>query len=67
MSTAMLNMWISFVGMGLMILAVMMIYLSRYKIKNSFFKFISATLAYACLIIGGMIMVYIVFSGPTGA
>ncbi|OZI11654.1 hypothetical protein CEW92_10155 [Bacillaceae bacterium SAS-127] len=67
MSTAMLNMWISFAGMGLMILAVMMIYLSRYKIKNSFFKFISAMLAYACLMIGGMIMVYIVFSGPTGA
>ncbi|WP_338749703.1 DUF2768 domain-containing protein [Bacillus sp. FJAT-52991] len=67
MSPAMLNMWISFAGMGLMILAVMTIYLSRYKIKNGFFKLISAIFAYACLIIGGVIMVYIVFSGPTGA
>ncbi|KAB7708900.1 DUF2768 family protein [Bacillus aerolatus] len=64
MSTAMMNMWISFIGMGLMILSVFTIYISRYKFKNGFLKVISALLAYACMIIGGLIMVYIVFSGP---
>ncbi len=62
----MLNMWISFVGMGLMILAVIAIYLSRYKCKHKFFKAITAIFAYACMITGGLIMIYIVFSGPSG-
>ncbi|TDW04832.1 uncharacterized protein DUF2768 [Bacillus badius] len=60
----MMNMWISFIGMGLMILSVFAIYVSRYKLKNGFLKAISALIAYACMIIGGLIMVYIVFSGP---
>ncbi|MFK2824223.1 DUF2768 domain-containing protein [Bacillus sp. B190/17] len=64
MSTAMMNMWISFIGMGLMIFSVFAIYLSRYKLKNGFLKVVSALLAYTCMIIGGLIMVYIVFSGP---
>ncbi|WP_425414965.1 DUF2768 domain-containing protein [Pseudobacillus wudalianchiensis] len=64
MSAAMMNMWISFAGMGLMIFSVFAIYVSRYKFKNVVLKAISALLAYACMIIGGLIMVYIVFSGP---
>lgn len=64
MSASMMNMWISFIGMGLMILSVFAIYVSRYKLKNVFLKALSALLAYACMIIGGLIMVYIVFSGP---
>ncbi len=61
----MLNMWISFIGMGLMVISAVTIYLSRYKLKNAFLKFISALFAYVCMITGGLIMVYIVFSGPS--
>ncbi|KKB37961.1 hypothetical protein QY96_03121 [Bacillus thermotolerans] len=48
-----------------MVISAVTIYLSRYKLKNAFLKFISALFAYVCMITGGLIMVYIVFSGPS--
>ncbi|MBM7648002.1 glucan phosphoethanolaminetransferase (alkaline phosphatase superfamily) [Bacillus ectoiniformans] len=66
MSPAMLKMWVSLIGMGLMFVAIVAIYISRYKVKHGFIRAITAIIAYLCMIVGGIIMVYVVFSGPTG-
>lgn len=65
MSIPMLKMWISFAGMFLLILAIGLILLSRYKLKGWLAGFVSI-LAYLSLVSGGLIILYIVFSGPTG-
>ncbi|GGJ85720.1 hypothetical protein GCM10007063_05260 [Lentibacillus kapialis] len=64
MSESMLNMWISFAGMGLLLLAMGLILLSRYKLKG-IISIIVTLLAYISLIFGAIIIMYIVFSGPT--
>ncbi len=64
MSESMLKMWISLAGMGLLILAIGLILLSRHKLKG-FFSIIVSLLAYVSLFLGGIIILYIVFSGPT--
>jgi len=56
---------ISFVGIGLLILAIALITLSRKKLSG-IFRLIVSFLAYISLIIGGLIVVFIVISGPTG-
>jgi len=64
MSLSMLMMYISFAGMLLLILAIGLIVLSRKKLKG----FLAGTvsfLAYICLIAGGLIILFVVFSGPT--
>lgn len=66
MSASMLKMWISFAGMGLMIVAIFSIYVSRYKIKNGVIKSMTALFAYLCMAMGGLIVAYVVLSGPTG-
>lgn len=65
MSPGLMKMWISFISMLFMIIAVFSIYLSRYKLKNKFLKIIFALIAYAFIILAGIIMLIIVFSGPT--
>lgn len=60
----MLKMWVSFAGIIFLFVAVGLILLSRYKLKG-FFAFIVSLLAYISLILGGLIILYIVFSGPT--
>ncbi|MFD1850494.1 DUF2768 domain-containing protein [Oceanobacillus bengalensis] len=65
MSVSMLKMYISFVGMVLLFIAIGLIYLSRNKLKGWVAGLVSL-LAYICLIVGGLIIVYIVMSGPTG-
>jgi hypothetical protein len=66
MSLSMLKMWISIAAMGIMAIAMVTIYVSRYKLKSKAFKIITALLAYICLIVGGLMMIYVVLSGPTG-
>ncbi|MEI2665052.1 DUF2768 domain-containing protein [Rossellomorea sp. LJF3] len=61
----MMKMWISFASMGFMVFAILTIYFSRYKIKQKFLRFITAFMAYILMIAGGLMMIYIVFSGPT--
>lgn len=65
MSTSMLKMYISFAGMIFLILAIGLIVLSRYKLKGIFAGIVSL-LAYICLVLGALIILYIVFTGPTG-
>lgn len=64
MSQSMLNMYISFAGIIFLFIAIGLILLSRYKLKG-IFSTISALLAYLFLVVGGLIIFYIVFSGPT--
>ncbi|HLR74238.1 MAG TPA: DUF2768 domain-containing protein [Virgibacillus sp.] len=64
MSVSMLKMYISFAGMILLFLAIGLILLSRHKLKGWLAGIVSL-LAYIALILGGLIILYIVFSGPT--
>lgn len=63
-SSALTKMWISFGSMGLMFLAIIFIYFSRYKLKG-IFKWVTGIVAYLFMIIAGLIMIFVVFSGPT--
>lgn len=60
----MLKMYVSFAGMIFLILSIGLILLSRYKLKGVFAGVVSL-LAYIFLILGALIILYIVFSGPT--
>ncbi|HSJ38512.1 MAG TPA: DUF2768 domain-containing protein [Planococcus sp. (in: firmicutes)] len=60
------RMWVSFAGIAFLIISMGMIYVSRYKLNNGILKFIFALVAYVLLILGFVIMVFTVFSGPTG-
>lgn len=64
MSPGMLKMWVSLIGIGSMFISVVLIMLSRYKIKNKVIKGIIATLAYILMILSGIIIFFVVFSGP---
>ena len=64
MSESMLKMYISFGGMISLFLAVGLIYLSRHKLSG-IFSGVVAFLAYIFMILGGIIIFYIVLSGPT--
>ncbi|MBS4173286.1 DUF2768 domain-containing protein [Bacillus sp. FJAT-49736] len=66
MSLSMLKMWISIAAMGIMAIAMIAIYFSRYKLQSRAFKFVTALIAYICLFVGGLMMFYVVLSGPTG-
>ncbi|TCT25585.1 uncharacterized protein DUF2768 [Melghiribacillus thermohalophilus] len=64
MSESMLKMYISFAGMIFMFLAIGLILLSRHKFKG-FLSGLTGCLAYIFMILAGIIIFYIVFSGPT--
>ncbi|RDW19080.1 DUF2768 domain-containing protein [Oceanobacillus arenosus] len=64
MSVSMLKMYISFAGMIFLILAIGLILLSRLKLKGWIAGVVSL-LAYICLILGALIILYIVLTGPT--
>ncbi|HEY4552749.1 MAG TPA: DUF2768 domain-containing protein [Bacillaceae bacterium] len=65
MSLSMQKMWISIVAMILMALAMFTIYISRYKLNKTILKVITAITAWAFMIVGGLLMLYVVLSGPT--
>lgn len=65
MSESMQKMWISIFGMFLLAIAMVAIYLSRYKFNNRFLKIITAFSAWICLLLGGFIVFIVVLSGPT--
>ncbi|WP_210365518.1 DUF2768 domain-containing protein [Bacillus sp. REN3] len=64
MSPALLKMYISFAAMGSMMLSLVAIYFSRFKLKG-FLKVLTAIIAYVLMIIAGLIIFFVVFSGPT--
>jgi hypothetical protein len=61
MSPSMLKMWISIAGMGLMFLAILMIYLSRFKLKGVL-RFVTAIFAYILMIVSGIIIIFVLFT-----
>ncbi|KAB2333694.1 DUF2768 domain-containing protein [Cytobacillus gottheilii] len=65
MSDSLMKMWISLSSMGFMFISILLIYLSRFKLKNKTLKFITAFIAYILMIISGIIIFLIVFGGPT--
>ncbi len=65
MSLSMQKMWISLIAMGLLALAMLTIYFSRFKCNRGFLKIITAISAWALMIIGGLLMLFVVLSGPT--
>lgn len=65
MSESMLKMYISFIGMALLLVAIGLILLARYKLRGWLAGIISL-FAYISLVLGSFIIFYIVFSGPTG-
>ncbi|MFE8695647.1 DUF2768 domain-containing protein [Cytobacillus sp. FJAT-53684] len=64
MSPSLMKMWVSLSAMGFMFLSILMIYLSRYKL-GGVLKFITATIAYILMILSGIIIFFVVFTGPT--
>ncbi|MGM7721907.1 DUF2768 domain-containing protein [Metabacillus sp. Hm71] len=63
MSAALMKMWISFASMGFMFISILLIYLSRFKLKG-FLKIIITILAYLFMILAGIIILFVVLSGP---
>ena len=63
MSTGLVKMWLSFVAMGMMIAAALLIMLTRAKFKG-IFRYIFSFVAYFVLTIGGLLMFLVVASGP---
>ncbi|MBM7604437.1 DUF2768 domain-containing protein [Metabacillus litoralis] len=63
MSTALMKMWISFASMGFMFISIIFIYLSRFKLKG-ILKVIVTILAYIFMILAGIIILFVVLSGP---
>jgi hypothetical protein len=57
-------MWISLAAMGLMALSIISIYFSRYKLKGVF-RFITAFVAYTLMVVSGIMILFVVMSGPT--
>ncbi|MEH7110138.1 MULTISPECIES: DUF2768 domain-containing protein [Bacillaceae] len=61
MTPGMLKNWISIAGMGFMVLAIVTIYVSRFKLKGAF-KIITAVLAYIFMIIAGLTLLIVFFT-----
>jgi hypothetical protein len=64
MTPALQKMWISFAAMGFMFISILTIYLSRYKLKG-FLRGFTAVIAYILMILAGLIIFFVVLSGPT--
>lgn len=65
MTPALQKMWISFGAMLFMMISLLTIYFSRFKLKNKILKIISAIIAYILMILAGIIIFLVVASGPT--
>ncbi|MFZ0445382.1 MAG: DUF2768 domain-containing protein [Bacillus sp. (in: firmicutes)] len=65
MTPALMKMWISLSSMGFMFIAIILIYLSRFKFKQKIFKMVTAVFAYLLLLTSGLIIFLVVLSGPT--
>jgi len=56
-------MWISFASMAFMFISILLIYLSRFKLKG-IVKVIVSVFAYLFMILAGLIILFVVFTGP---
>ncbi|MFC7365638.1 MULTISPECIES: DUF2768 domain-containing protein [Bhargavaea] len=60
------KMWLSFYAIGAMFVCILLVTISRNKIKNKLLKFVFSLTAFLLLLFGFFSMVYLVFNGPTG-
>jgi hypothetical protein len=65
MSPALMKMWISLAAMGFMFISIVLIFLSRYKLKQGILKIFTASIAYILMFLSGIIIFFVVLSGPT--
>ncbi|HLR65097.1 MAG TPA: DUF2768 family protein [Pseudogracilibacillus sp.] len=65
MSAAEIKEIVSFVGIFALIIAIALISWSRRKLSGVFAAIITL-IAYLCLVLGAIIVIFIVISGPTG-
>jgi hypothetical protein len=63
MNIALMKMWISFASMGFMFISILLIYLSRFKLKG-ILKTLVTIVAYIFMLLAGIIILFVVFSGP---
>ncbi len=63
MSVGLIKMWIALAAIGLMFISVISISISRTKL-NGILKGIISIFAYACMITAGILLIFVVFSGP---
>lgn len=63
MSEGLIKMWVALSAIGLMFISVMSISISRTKL-NGILKWIISIFAYACMITAGILILFVVFSGP---
>ncbi|TDM04278.1 DUF2768 family protein [Macrococcus carouselicus] len=59
-------MWVSFYSLGLMLLAMALIYVARFKVKSRPLSIVLSLLAYGSLILSGLLMI-IVLGGSSHA
>ncbi|KAA0766825.1 DUF2768 domain-containing protein [Bacillus sp. SH5-2] len=64
MSEGLIKMWFALGAIGFMFFAVAFILLSRHKMKNKFLKGVTALVAYTLMIVSGIVIFLVVFSGP---
>ncbi|PLT34865.1 DUF2768 domain-containing protein [Bacillus sp. V5-8f] len=64
MTPALQKMWISFAAMIFMFISIITIYFSRYKLKG-ILRILTAVIAYILMISAGLIILFVVLSGPT--
>ncbi|WP_251136955.1 DUF2768 domain-containing protein [Exiguobacterium sp. s193] len=64
MSPGLLKMWISFGGIGLFAISVLLVTISRTKLTGVWQVLVS-TIAFMCFIVASIIMVFIVMAGPS--
>jgi Protein of unknown function (DUF2768) len=63
MSVALMKMWISFASMAFMFISILLIYLGRFKLKG-ILKVTVSVFAYLFMILAGLIILFVVFTGP---
>ncbi|ANC77693.1 DUF2768 domain-containing protein [Fictibacillus nanhaiensis] len=63
MSEGLLKMWVALSAIGLMFVAVFSIMFSRAKLSG-IFQTIVSLFAWICMIVAGILIVIVVFSGP---
>ncbi|WP_337189778.1 DUF2768 domain-containing protein [Bacillus dakarensis] len=60
-----MKMWISLGSMGFMFISIVLVYFSRFKLQNRVIKFIFSLLAFIFMVLAGIIIFFVVMTGPT--
>ncbi|QKS71083.1 DUF2768 domain-containing protein [Paenalkalicoccus suaedae] len=58
-----MKMWISFIAMGLMFVSVALTIFTKEKLRG-FLRYSFLTISFICIIVSGLIVILVTFSGP---